>query len=156
MKALVISDSHGQHANVARLMDEVVPKEKPQVLVHCGDGVRDVSSYWHLFERVLLARGNCDLASPGEAQSRAAALLQGIEVMAVHGHQHHVKRQLDTLLYAAMEAGAQVVCFGHTHTPMAQWHQGILLLNPGALQDGRYALLEIGAQGAVHALLRGV
>lgn len=153
MKALVISDSHGARMNVARLMDEVVPKEQPQVLVHCGDGIRDVLVYQHLFETVLLARGNCDFAPPEIAQQQITARLAGIGLMVVHGHQHHVKRHVDILLYAAMETEAQVVCFGHTHTPMAVWRQGILLLNPGALQEGHYALLAIGAQGEVSSSL---
>lgn len=149
MKALVISDSHGASAYMARLMEQVAPQEKPQTLVFCGDGLGDIRPYAHLFDRVLSVRGNCDFAAPPDTPATLTARLNGTEVFITHGHHYHVKRQTDTLLYAALEAGAQVACHGHTHAALAQWQRGVLLLNPGALQDGRFAWLTIGPNGQI-------
>ena len=41
------------------------------------------------------------------------------------------------------EAGAQVALFGHTHEPCACYVGKVLMVNPGALKDGRYAVLRI-------------
>ena len=35
-------------------------------------------------------------------------------------------------------AGAGIVVWGHTHIPLAVWHEGIFLVNPGALASGGY------------------
>ena len=72
---------------------------------------------------------------------------------AIRETHHRVKNSLLSLYYRAQEVGACVACFGHTHSAMARWEGGILLLNPGSLRDGRYAVLEIGEQGEVKAEL---
>ena len=143
MTALVISDSHGDHVRFSWLMQSVVPKEKPQTLICCGDGVRDALPYIAQFERALMVRGNCDFSAPPDIPARLTARLNGVEVFITHGHRYHVKQGVHVLCYAALEAQAQVACFGHTHTPLAQWQQGILLCNPGALRDGHYGLLRM-------------
>jgi putative phosphoesterase len=35
-------------------------------------------------------------------------------------------------------AGAGIVVWGHTHIPLACWHEGVFLVNPGALASGNY------------------
>ena len=37
----------------------------------------------------------------------------------------------------------QVALFGHTHQPFAGYVGGVMMINPGALKDGRYAELHI-------------
>lgn len=41
------------------------------------------------------------------------------------------------MIYKARMAGAQAVCFGHSHIPFLTWEEGILLLNPGSLSRPR-------------------
>jgi putative phosphoesterase len=53
--------------------------------------------------------------------------------------------------------GARVVCFGHTHLPVCDDREGLLLLNPGSPTERRrapwhsYAELEIGPGTALEA-----
>ena len=43
------------------------------------------------------------------------------------------KPKLDRRAAMGQRAGATVVVFGHTHIPMTRRHQGVLLVNPGAI-----------------------
>lgn len=43
--------------------------------------------------------------------------LDGVKFFLTHGHRYSVKYALDALLNAAYFAGADMVLFGHTHTP---------------------------------------
>ena len=52
----------------------------------------------------------------------------------LHGHQ--CAGEL-AMIYKARMAGAQAVCFGHSHIPFLTWEEGILLLNPGSLSRPR-------------------
>jgi len=63
----------------------------------------------------------------------------------VHGHYHDRVEELaarledrwgpklDFLAELGRRAGASVVIFGHTHIPLSAHHDGLLLVNPGAL-----------------------
>jgi len=44
--------------------------------------------------------------------------------------------KLDRLAKRATQVGANIVIFGHTHIPMCRNHDGVLVINPGALQLG--------------------
>ena len=98
-------------------------------------------------------RGNCDFTAPPDIPGELLARIGGLDVLMAHGNGYHVKRGLETLNWRAREAKARVVCFGHTHQPVAEWHHGVLMLNPGALRDGRYALLHITGEGQATAEL---
>ena len=56
----------------------------------------------------------------------------GTVIFAVHGHRYHVKNGLLSLRYAALEQGAHIALFGHTHCPYCEFRDGLWLLNPGA------------------------
>ncbi len=60
-----------------------------------------------------------------------------------HGDKWGVKTQLNSLSYHAEEAGVQVACFGHTHRQFCGYLGNVLLINPGALKDGKAALIEL-------------
>ena len=64
-------------------------------------------------------------------------------MLAVHGDLQNVKMELSTLSYYAEEGCAQVALFGHTHRPFAGYVGRVMMVNPGALKEGKYAVLEI-------------
>ena len=154
MKALVISDSHGALENLRALMVLSQTIIKPDALIFCGDGIQDVMPYRQAARMFWTVRGNCDLVAPPGIPLESSQRMEGLWVYIAHGHMHRVKHSMLSILYRAQEVGAKAACFGHTHRPMAQWEGGVLLLNPGALSDGRYAVLEIGEQGEVKAELK--
>jgi len=89
-------------------------------------------------------RGNCD-RDAADVQEEALLEWEGVQILATHGHRYHVKSDLLTLRYAALEKGVQVVAFGHTHIPYCEESDGLWMLNPGAC--GRlfpsYGMIEI-------------
>ena len=69
----------------------------------------------------------------------------GVRFFLTHGHQHHVKSTLFSLLRDARTNGAQVVLYGHTHIQdLHREADGLLVMNPGAAGfAGEAGLLEI-------------
>lgn len=144
MKICVFSDSHGYAGN----MIEAVRREKPTLCFFLGDGESDLvtlrSHYPDL--PINVVRGNCDLRSTQPLILKA--VVAGVRIFAVHGHQHEVKYDDDVreLCYAALRADADVVLFGHTHLPYLDHHLGMEIMNPGSIgkvKNPSYGLLTI-------------
>lgn len=152
VRAAVISDSHHARARVEAFA-ALARREAFDLVVHCGDGVSDAR--WlaeHLPSPVRFVAGNCDF---GGAAREDCFALGGARLFAAHGDQFGVKYALERLSYRAEELGAKAALFGHTHVPFAGYVGGVLLVNPGALRDGCYAVLEI-ADGAVEPRLERI
>lgn len=154
MIALVISDSHGANEAMAALIKNMLQHEKPDTLIFCGDGYMDAYTHRKAFSRWLGVRGNCDISVPTGAVAERCEKLGGVFVLITHGNQYRVKQSLLSLNLRALEIGAQVACFGHTHHPFCELQRSVLMLNPGALCLGEYALLEIGETGIAQAMLK--
>ena len=93
---------------------------------------------------VYAVRGNCDF--PGCAPEEMSGVLfrgNGPKFIACHGHRYDVKMNPLSLLYRAREIGASAAFYGHTHIPALDREEGVLLINPGALKDGRYAIVRL-------------
>jgi hypothetical protein len=50
--------------------------------------------------------------------------------------------KLDRRAAFGHRAGAKIVVYGHTHVPMDAVHQGVRLINPGALASGNHRLRQ--------------
>ena len=132
MKLLVFSDSHGATAPMLRL----VRSREPDVLVHLGDYTRDALALRAAFPEtpLRLVRGNCDFADASTPE-REQFELEGVPVFACHGHRYGVKTSLEALLNAGYFSGARLLLFGHTHVPLCETVEGMLLLNPGSARQ---------------------
>lgn len=142
MKILVLSDSHG----TADYMLSAVSKERPDAIIHLGDHAADADALDRTFPLLPLCRvkGNCDFYEDRYPTQRLIEW-QGVKIFATHGHRYGVKGGLLRFQYAAMEQGAQVALFGHTHMPYCEDMGEFWLLNPGAC-GGRaptYGVIEI-------------
>ena len=144
----VFSDSHGNPAPMLR----AIRKEDPDAIFHLGDGEGDLRAVKREFPKLPIysVRGNCDVfgASPALLQTEIA----GQKVFAAHGHAFKVKydRDYQTLRYAALEADARIVLFGHTHIPYHDRVWGMELVNPGSIGYGAhpgYAVLTVDENG---------
>lgn len=140
MRIGIVSDSHNAPERLAAALRAMGPIH---TLIHLGDGLRDLRDpevRALLPERVLEVRGNNDWSS--EAPESRAMKPDGRTVMFLtHGHRQNVKFSLDRLYYAALEEGARIACYGHTHLARADFENGVWLVNPGAVP--RYALVDI-------------
>lgn len=133
MKVLVVSDSHGDYENMCR----AIAREQPRMMLHLGDGWRDVDEARRRFPDLPIEQvpGNCDFRA-GESAVRVI-LIAGKKIMLCHGHTLGVKYDLNRLLYAALEKEADAVLFGHTHKPYVDIVRGVVMLNPGTVGNGR-------------------
>ncbi len=144
MKICVFSDSHGYAKN----MIEAVRREAPSLCFFLGDGETDLVTLRSRYPEMPLnvVRGNCDLRSVQPLSLNA--VIGGVRIFAVHGHQHEVKYDdsLRELCRAALRSNADIVLFGHTHRPHLERHLGMEILNPGSIgkvREPSYGLLTI-------------
>ena len=126
----VVSDSHGHFENLRLFTKRLGTVD---ALYHLGDHAEDAE---HIAARLncgyVAVRGNCDPFS--SAPLTYTVEWHGKRILLLHGHT--VMGRLH-LLYAAKEANADAVLFGHSHVPSIETVEGVLLLNPGSLSYPR-------------------
>ncbi len=138
-------------------MAAAVERERPDRVFFLGDNLRDGQAlsgrYPHIPMDVL--RGNCDW-EPGPDELLVE--VEGVRFLLVHGHLQRAKSGLDGLLAAGRQAGADMVCFGHTHRGLnLPAGDGPWLFNPGTAGGVRarpgYGVVEVEA-GKLNAWLK--
>ena len=142
----VFSDSHGE----IELFEKAVKELKDvRAIVHLGDCATDA---FEIIKRtgkgIITVNGNCDFLAR-EPVSRSFEA-EGKRVYITHGHKEHVKTGLMRLFYRAEEERADIVLYGHTHIQRRDDLENIVFLNPGAMKDGKYAVIEIGDGRITH------
>lgn len=128
-RALVLSDSHG----LTREVKQVVNKVASNDIFHCGDFC--VDEHKAPFQKMKRVKGNNDYMS--EAPYEATFEWLGITIFMTHGHKYGVNTSLLQLKYKALQVGAKIVLFGHTHFPLCVEEDGIIFINPGSLKKPR-------------------
>ncbi len=142
MKIIVFSDSHGD----TRSMEEVLRRETPDQILHLGDCVRDAQRLDTGGVPLLQVAGNCDYGV--SVPSILTPVFQGVRVFMTHGHLHGVKTSYLRAIYAAQEAEAAILLFGHTHRAECFVREGLWVMNPGACNSyGSYGVIRITADG---------
>lgn len=136
---LIMSDSHGNEPRLKQIASRVAADH----VIHCGDFCTKKFSLPLSFSTVV--KGNCDLA---DVPQEEILQKEGYRFLITHGHQYQVKTSLLSLKYRALEVGANIVCFGHSHFPLCQKVGDVLYINPGSITKPRgfsyptYACLE--------------
>jgi uncharacterized protein len=141
-KILVVSDSHG----ALKKLDAIVQHEEPfDVLVHCGDGVDDLSRIViPATARVIKVTGNVDISRGYIFERTIIAELYSRRIMITHGDMFKVDHDLTMLLEEGMQQAVDIICFGHTHK--AFYREGpAILFSPGPATEGFYGVITIGA-----------
>ena len=126
---------------MALRMLDAVKLEQPELVLHLGDGIRDLSQLhvWAPNLPVEFVRGNCD--GWGGQEEKILELL-GHRIWMLHGHTRGVKRSLTRLRTMARKLDVEVVLYGHTHVPLYMQEDGLHILNPGSI--GQYGKTEYG------------
>lgn len=135
MDILVFSDSHGK----SERMKKVIAKSFSSFVVFLGDGVddiiqiekNDVSSRIYTY-----VKGNCDVFS--QLPTVKIFEVEGVRFLITHGHMLNVKSGIDTLLQYAEAQNADVVLYGHTHSPNDRTvfnsnNKALKIINPGSI-----------------------
>lgn len=130
---LIFSDYHKNEKAVLDLIE----KYKPQYILCCGDGESDDSFY--LDNNIISVKGNCDYAN-----LPAIKLLEigDMKIVMTHGHYYNVYFDTFKLYLLAKEHQRNYVLYGHTHEQIIDEYEGITFINPGALKDGHYAIIN--------------
>ena len=142
MKILVTSDSHGDKY---ALLD-AAKQESPDCMLHLGDFDSDCSLVISNCPDTALraVRGNCDRFS--RELDVDEFTLGGKRFVMTHGHLYSVKTGYAKVIEHADRQGADVLLFGHTHTPYYELVGGMLVANPGSIgypPDKSYAVINI-------------
>ncbi len=122
MKILVFSDSHGNPAYIRAALR--AHSGTADLLYFLGDGIRDIADVLKDFPEIprVIVSGNNDSALAAaaagiDAPAEDIRTMDGVKILALHGHNARVKWGNDALIYHASEVGADLVLFGHTHIP---------------------------------------
>ncbi len=148
MKICVCSDSHGHR----QALEEMLRITRAEVVLFLGDGVEDMERI-ALPTTVYLAMvcGNGDMACR-EPDVRLLSL-SGHKVLLAHGHKLAVKQGIDTLYAYGKTQGATLMLHGHTHQPNLVQKEDAIILCPGSIREGAYAMLTLIEGQAPHVQL---
>ncbi|WKY47490.1 metallophosphoesterase [Eubacteriaceae bacterium ES3] len=130
MRIGIVSDSHG---NLHDLEQALLAMGHVDILFHLGDYVEDGEYLKTLTDTpVYLAKGNMDRYAKA-GKDEILLVIEGVAILACHGHTYGVKSDLYRLAMRGRERNARIVLFGHTHHPYSSDDGEIMLFNPGSV-----------------------
>lgn len=129
MKIIVVSDSHGNNKYV---LEKLLEMEKPDMLFYLGDYVDDgeIISKALGIESIIV-KGNGDYFNRKYKEDELVEI-KNKKIFLTHGHKYNVESGLTNLYYKGLELGADIVLFGHTHIPIIEIKEDIIIMNPGS------------------------
>lgn len=129
MRILIISDTHGYTDDVISYIES---NEKPDMIFHLGDYVRDGIKIGKKFNiPIKIVRGNGDYIEE-DFNYEEIVQVKGIKMLLTHGHKYNINFSIDRLFYRGIELGVDYILFGHTHIPIIDRLKDIVLMNPGS------------------------
>lgn len=156
MKILIVSDTHRHNDNFYKVLKKVGSMD---MVVHCGD----IECSEKLLEKAAgcpmeMVQGNNDFFSsiPREKEFNIGKY----KVWLTHGHNYYVYMNYETIKQEARARGIDIVMCGHTHRPVIDIKDDLVLVNPGSLSYPRQAnrkpsfvLMELDSEGEAHFTL---
>ena len=145
MRIAVFSDTHG----VTEPMLAAIEEQKPDMVLHLGDYVRDAETAEAYFRTldIRYVRGNCDAYACTDAEEKLLFTADGVRIFMTHGHRYNVKLGYESLANAAHFSGAALALFGHTHQADFLHMGDVTLFNPGSAGMGRQTYGMITTKG---------
>lgn len=153
MKLLVLSDTHRYLKNAENILLKI--GSKMSGVIHLGDHDDDAKQLQIQFADLpfYYVKGNNDYGT--KTPSEQLLHFHKKAILIVHGHKQQVYWSYDTIRYWAEEKGADAVLFGHTHTPLNDSSDKILLFNPGSISLPRgtsnptFGIIDISQEGII-------
>ena len=150
MKILIVSDTHRKNDNYLKVLQLV---GKIDMVIHLGDVEGSEYTIREAAEcPVEMIAGNNDFFS--DLPTEKTLQIGRYRVMITHGHQYYIGMGNEMLKEEAIANGADIVMYGHTHRPVIDISDDIIMLNPGSLsyprQDDKkpsYIVMEIDLAG---------
>ena len=132
MLIAVVSDSHNNNKAIEDLRDYVI---KADILLFLGDGEADLIKIKEFFKGDIYAvSGNCDIYSKNPEE--LVIDIGGKRIFMSHGHRYNVKYNYNNIYYKGKEVEADIILFGHTHLPIIEEYDKVIMMNPGSLSRG--------------------
>mgnify|MGYP000858041523 FL=1 len=152
----VISDTHRYHWVIENAVKKL---EDADLIIHLGDNVQDVREIKKYYKgRIINVKGNCDFAV--NVPSEKIEIIENKTFFITHGHSYDVKYDISRLRYRALEIGADVVVYGHTHVSKISFEDGIWFINPGSPavpRDNFYSVATISInKNVINASIKAV
>lgn len=141
MKVLVFSDSHGRRELVNRMLSK---EDDCRQVIFLGDGMKDVewSEKFYPDRKFTCVKGNNDWSY--NVSTEAFKCFDGVTLFACHGDLYSVRTTLSLICRKAKSVNASLALYGHTHVAKetVDAATGVTAVNPGALCDGKYCVIE--------------
>ncbi|MGH4052117.1 MAG: metallophosphoesterase [Clostridium sp.] len=155
MRIGVVSDTHRITSSIEQLRGLIKGLD---VVIHLGDNVEDVLLMKKFYKgEIINVKGNCDFSvkTPDDRLEE----IGGKKIFLTHGHRYNVKESLDKLRYKALETGANIVLYGHSHIAKIDFEEGIWYINPGSASlprdgDRSFAIISIDKEEIETNLIR--
>ena len=153
MKILVVSDTHGHTKNLERVLEKVGDID---LFIHCGD-LEGGEDYIRALVDVpcYMVAGNNDWFS--DLQREMEISVDDYRIWITHGNNYGASMGPERLLEEAAARNVDVVMYGHTHRPLIEYQDNIVIVNPWSLsyprQNGRkpsYLIMEIDRDHEAH------
>ncbi len=129
MDYLIFSDSHGDYITMLKIIE----KRHPKGVIFLGDCVRDIEKVKVTVPNIdyKIIRGNNDyyVNYPDEE----IIFLSDTRIFLCHGHKQRVKLGNTYITDYCIKKHCDMVFFGHTHKPLCEYNNGVLLFNPGSI-----------------------
>lgn len=153
MDITVVSDTHG---DLETLYEIVSRNESSDLFIHLGDGEHEFYDVQSAFfnKAFIFIKGNNDW---GNYPQNLVTELGGKKFYLCHGHRFDRSRLKEFLSATAVTNGCDTALFGHTHVPLNETVNGVLLFNPGSASLPRggnpptYGKITIDASGNINA-----
>lgn len=145
MRLVVTSDSHRSNRDFFKIIER--HKNNADLFINLGDSegeIEDMKAYYPAL-RLENVVGNCDWNNTYPVYKMLKC--EGKKVLITHGHRFGVKHGYEKIQTFAKQEGADIVLFGHTHLPYTERVDGIYYMNPGAVCNGSYGIVDITPDG---------
>lgn len=140
MRIIAVSDTHGRNSILKKVLNKHLNAD---VIIHLGDGIDDIDGVpFPVNCSYVAVKGNVDFGSSEPIEK--LLVLETKRMFLTHGHKYNVKRGYGALQVAAKSINADVVLFGHTHTPYSDYIDGMYILNPGSLELSKNSIPLFG------------
>ncbi len=156
MKIMIVSDSHGRNYYLEKALEKV---KEIDLFIHLGDFEGSEEYIESIVPcRTEMVSGNNDYFTGLEKDK--IITIGKYSVFLTHGHRYGVNFGTERLKDVAMQYGANIAMFGHTHRPMIDMSSNVWAINPGSITQPRqeggkpsFIIMDIDSKGEAHFTL---
>lgn len=129
MKIAITGDTHGNQQVMRKLVNCLPPID---LILHTGDYVGDANFLQSCTGiNVIKVAGNCDTLCK-DVKVDEFLEINGKALWLTHGHKYIKWNEVADLAYWGRHLEQDIIVYGHTHIPICEYNDNILIINPGS------------------------